>query len=69
MCGRFFMQLAQAPPLPVDPAVWADTFVEVGAGASASMTDVITGRSISIGAGRLAVGEAFAQMPVAMLYD
>ena len=69
MCGRFFMQLAAAPPLPVDPAVWAGTFIEVGADASSSMTDVITGRSISIVSGRLAVGEAFAQMPVAMLYD
>ena len=69
VCGRFFMQLSEAPPLPVDPNAWADTFIELEPGSSSSMTDLITGRSISISGGRLALSEAFAQMPVAMLHD
>jgi (1->4)-alpha-D-glucan 1-alpha-D-glucosylmutase len=68
-CGRFFMQLREAPPLPVDPEVWADTFIELEPGSSSSMTDVITGRTISIGGGRIRVAEAFAQMPMTMLHD
>jgi (1->4)-alpha-D-glucan 1-alpha-D-glucosylmutase len=69
LCGRFFMQLPEAPALPVDPKAWAETSVEVEPGSSSSMTDVITGRSISIVGGRLALGDAFAQMPIAMLHD
>jgi (1->4)-alpha-D-glucan 1-alpha-D-glucosylmutase len=68
-CGRFFMQLPEASPLPVDPQVWANTFIELEPGSSASMRDVITGRTISIAGGRLRVDEAFAQMPVTMLCD
>ena len=34
VCGRFFMQLAEAPPLPVDPNAWADTFIELEPGSS-----------------------------------
>ncbi len=68
-CGRFFTQLPEAPPLPVDPALWADTFIELEPAASSSMTDRITGRSVSINDGRLPLGEAFALMPVAMLHD
>jgi len=69
VCGRFFTPLSEAPPLPVDPKAWADTFIEFEAGSPSAMTDLITGRSISSIGGRLAVGEAFAQMPVAMLRD
>jgi (1->4)-alpha-D-glucan 1-alpha-D-glucosylmutase len=69
VCGRFFMQLPEAPPLPVDPIAWADTFIKLEPGSSSLMTDLITGRSISIVGGRLALSEAFAQMPVAMLRD
>ena len=63
------MQLAEAPPLPVDPKAWADTFIEMEPGSSSTMTDLITGRVISNAGGRLAVADAFAQMPVAMLHD
>jgi (1->4)-alpha-D-glucan 1-alpha-D-glucosylmutase len=66
--GRFFMQLPEAPPLPVNPDVWAETFIELDPGAPVSMMEVITGRSISIVDGRLAVREAFAQLPAAMLH-
>ena len=69
VCGRLFMQLPEAPPLPVDPAVWADTFIDLEAGSPSMLTELMTGRSISIVGGRLALGEAFAQMPVAMLRD
>jgi (1->4)-alpha-D-glucan 1-alpha-D-glucosylmutase len=68
ICGRFFMQLPEAAPLPVDPKVWADTFIAVEPN-SLSMTDLITGRAIPIVGGQLALSEAFAQMPVAMLHD
>ncbi|HXN84863.1 MAG TPA: hypothetical protein VN867_02280, partial [Candidatus Binataceae bacterium] len=68
ICGRFFMQLPEAPPLPVDPAAWKDTFIELD-DASSSLTDVITGRAISTAGGRIALDEAFAQLPVAMLQD
>ena len=44
VCGRFFMQLAEAPPLPVDPKAWTDTFIEMEPGSSSKMTDLITGR-------------------------
>jgi len=67
VCGRFFMQLPEAPPLPVDPGVWKDTFIELEA--ESPLIDVITGRAISIAGGRIALDEAFAQMPVAMLHD
>ncbi len=69
VCGRFFTQLAEASTRPVDPEAWADTFIDLTPGASASMTDVITGRSISLEGGRLAISEAFAELPVAMLHD
>ncbi len=69
VCGRFFMQLAEAPPLPVDPEAWADTFIELEPGSSLKMTELITGREISIAGGRIAVADAFAQMTVAMLHD
>ncbi len=69
VCGRFFMQLSAAPPLPVDPNAWTDTFIELEPGPSSSMTDLITGRSISISGGRLALSEVFAQIPAAMLHD
>jgi (1->4)-alpha-D-glucan 1-alpha-D-glucosylmutase len=68
ICGRFFMQMPEAPPLPVDPATWKDTFIELD-NASSSMTDVITGRAISAAGRRIALDEAFAQIPVAMLHD
>jgi (1->4)-alpha-D-glucan 1-alpha-D-glucosylmutase len=69
ICGRFFMQLAEAPPLPVDPKVWVDTFIELGPDSSSSLTDLVTGRAISTAGGRVALDEAFAQMPVAMLHN
>jgi (1->4)-alpha-D-glucan 1-alpha-D-glucosylmutase len=69
LCGRFFVQLPESPPLPVDPKAWVDTFIELEQGASSSVTDLITGRSVSIAAGRIAIDQAFAQMPVAMLHD
>ena len=69
VCGRIFMQLPEAPPLPVDPNAWADAFIELTPGPSSSMTNLITGRSISIEGGRLAISEAFAEVPVAMLHD
>ena len=69
VCGRFFMQLPEAPPLPVDPKAWADTLIELEPGSPSSMTDLITGVSIAIVGGRLALEEVFAQMPVAMLHD
>ncbi len=69
MCGRFFMNLPEAPPLPVDPNVWAGTFVELQNDSSTSMKELITGRAISLARGRIAVDDAFAQLPVAMLYD
>ena len=68
MCGRFFMNLPPAPPLPVDPNAWRGTFVELPSDSRKSMTDLITGRAISVGR-RIAVDEAFGQMPVAMLHD
>ncbi len=68
-CGRFFAQLPEASPLPVDPKVWVDTFIEFDAVSTSSMTDLITGGTISVAGGRLRVDEAFAQMPVAMLHD
>ena len=69
MCGRFFMNLAEAPPLPVDPNAWAGTFVELESDSSTSMTELISGRAISIARGRIAADEAFAKLPVAMLHD
>jgi (1->4)-alpha-D-glucan 1-alpha-D-glucosylmutase len=69
VCGRFFMQLPEAPPLPVDPNAWADTFIQLEAGSLSLVTDLITSRSIPIVGGRLALGDVFAQMPVAMLHD
>ena len=68
-CGRFFMQLPEAPPLPVDPSLWIDTFIELGPDSSSSLTDVVTGRTIPITGGRIALADAFAQLPVAMLHD
>ncbi len=62
------MQLAEAPLLPVDPKVWADTFIGVDQDSS-SMTDLITGRTISDAGGRIALAEAFAHLPVAMLHN
>jgi len=69
MCGRFFMSLPKAPPLPVDPNVWRGTFVESGEQSSRAMTDLITGQTISLAGGRVTLEEAFAQMPIAMLHD
>ena len=68
-CGRFFMQLPEAAPLPVDPRAWKDTFIQLESGSPSSMTEVVTGRAISIAGDRIALEQAFAQMPVAMLHD
>jgi (1->4)-alpha-D-glucan 1-alpha-D-glucosylmutase len=69
LCGRFFMQLPDAPPLPVGPHAWAGTLIKLEPGSPSWMIDLITVGSIPIIGGRLALGEAFAQMPVAMLHD
>jgi len=68
MCGRLFMNLPAAAPLPVDPNVWRGTFVEFQDDSRKSMTDLVTGRAISTDR-RIAVDEAFARIPVAMLHD
>jgi (1->4)-alpha-D-glucan 1-alpha-D-glucosylmutase len=69
LCGRFFMNLPEAPPLPVDPNVWKETFVILDEGSPSKVTDIFTGASISIERGRIVLSEAFAQMPVAMLHS
>ena len=68
ICGRFFMSLPEAPPLPVDPNVWKETFVILDQGWPSKVTDFFTGASISIERGSIALTDAFAQMPVAMLH-
>jgi (1->4)-alpha-D-glucan 1-alpha-D-glucosylmutase len=68
LCGRYFMGLPEAPSLPVDPNVWAETFVILDEGSPSKLTDVFTGASISIDRGRIALTDAFAQMPVAMFH-
>jgi len=69
LCGRFFMNLPEAPPLPVDPNVWKETFVILDAGSPSRVTDIFTGASIAVERGRIILGEAFAQMPVALLHS
>ncbi|HVN30043.1 MAG TPA: hypothetical protein VMT64_16210, partial [Candidatus Binataceae bacterium] len=64
-CGRFFSRLPESPPLPVDPQVWKDTFIELDADFDA--TEILSGRAISSGAGRIRMDEAFSLMPVAIL--
>ena len=66
VCGRLFTALPEAPPLPVDPKVWTDTFVSVGDG-DARFTNVFSGATIRVVKGSLALEEVFAQMPVALL--
>ncbi|HLX37130.1 MAG TPA: hypothetical protein VKR29_04990, partial [Candidatus Binataceae bacterium] len=68
MCGRFFMSLPAAEGQPVDPNAWRGTFVEPEGNWPASMTDRITGRTISTDR-PIAVDEAFAQLPVALLHN
>ena len=67
--GDSSCNLPEAPPLPVDPNVWAGHLRRTWNDSSTSMKDLITGRAISIARGRIAVDDAFAQLPVAMLYD
>jgi (1->4)-alpha-D-glucan 1-alpha-D-glucosylmutase len=69
VCGRFFMRLPEARPLPVDPRAWGETFVTIEKDAPSRVTDLFTGNSISIRNGRLELSEVFAQMPIAMLHD
>jgi (1->4)-alpha-D-glucan 1-alpha-D-glucosylmutase len=66
LCGRFFMHLAQAHPLPVDPRTWIDTTVGVGAD-HARFRNVFNGATIVAAKGSLRMEDVFAQMPVALL--
>jgi (1->4)-alpha-D-glucan 1-alpha-D-glucosylmutase len=66
VCGRFFMQLPQASPLPVDPRTWNDTSVNVGA-THVRFRNVFNGATIGAEKGSLRMEEVFAQMPVALL--
>ena len=68
MCGRFFMSLPEAEGRPVDPNAWRGTFVELEGNWPASMTDRISGRTISTDR-PIEVEEAFAQLPLALLHN
>ncbi len=72
VAGRFFMRLAEMPPLPVDPRVWDETSVVLAKGLNAgAYTDLFTGDAVKperVPDGRrLKLEQVFAQMPVAML--
>lgn len=66
--GRLWAGLpAGAGVPPLGPAVWADTSVAVGLPHGTRLTDVLTGKSLAVEHGRIALGEAFAHLPTAAL--
>jgi (1->4)-alpha-D-glucan 1-alpha-D-glucosylmutase len=52
---------------PVGADTWANTAVVLPSAAGPSLTDVLTGRAVSPASGRIALAEAFATLPVALL--
>jgi (1->4)-alpha-D-glucan 1-alpha-D-glucosylmutase len=59
--------LAGPGRFPVGTQVWDDAEVVLPSGFPATLTDSLTGRSISTSDGRLAVGSVLATLPVALL--
>lgn len=74
VAGRKFAQAFASRQWPAGPAAWADTGLawpaaisrRLGAG-GADAVDVLTGRRVRLDAAGLALGEAFATLPVAAL--
>ncbi len=69
ICGRLFASLGQAAgALPVGHAVWEDTALDTrNIVADGAYRDELTGRTIDITDGRLAVATALTHFPVALL--
>lgn len=73
VCGRFFMSIPEAPPLPADPEAWRDTYLllEQGSAAASAFTDLFTGHSVTprqtAHGPALPLREVFSVMPAALL--
>jgi hypothetical protein len=58
---------AEAGTAPLGEAVWSDTWVAVGLPHGTALTDVLSGRELTVENGRIAVGRAFSCLPAAAL--
>ncbi len=64
---RWVTSLVGANQPPIGPAVWADTWLPLPAGAPSRWRDAFTGRETIAEGGPLAAGDALASFPVALL--
>ncbi|HEX9721378.1 MAG TPA: malto-oligosyltrehalose synthase [Ramlibacter sp.] len=68
IAGRLWSGLpAEAGTGPLGEAVWSDTWVAVGLPHGTALTDVLSGRDLTVENGRIAVGRAFSCLPAAAL--
>ena len=68
IAGRMFTGLAPIGNLPMGSAVWQDTAVDVTAvEGGATWENRLTGRTVQVQGGRLALAEALADFPAAIL--
>lgn len=58
--------LEQRPVVPVGAAIWTDTCVGLDLPDGTSLTDMLTGRTIEVRQGRLALADAFCELPLAV---
>jgi (1->4)-alpha-D-glucan 1-alpha-D-glucosylmutase len=73
VAGRlFFRLLGEAGRLPLGDAVWGDTAVELaetlGLPEGARFLDLLTGRTLTVGANQLSLGTLFSHCPAAALW-
>ena len=68
--GRLFYALTgEAGRAPLGHEVWLDTAVDLAPlGDAGPFVDALTGETLPLGGGRLALGRAFTAFPVALLY-
>ncbi len=68
IAGRLYARwLGEPGPAALGEAAWADTAVAIDLPDGTRLTDALTGASIVVEQGRIAVGAAFARLPVAAL--
>jgi (1->4)-alpha-D-glucan 1-alpha-D-glucosylmutase len=68
IAGRLFARLLGEPgQTPLGNAVWADTAVALDLPDATPLINVLTGESLVVEHGRIAVGTAFARLPAAAL--